>query len=43
MGSGGDFSGTTVFSIQVVPIPAAAIWFASGLALLGWARRWLAT
>ena len=39
-GGGGDFQGSTVFSIQVVPIPAAAILFASGLAFLGWARRW---
>lgn len=39
-GGGGDFQGSTVFSIQVVPIPAAAILFASGLAVLGWARRW---
>lgn len=38
-GGGGDYQGSTVFSIQVVPIPAAAVLFASGLALLGWARR----
>ena len=39
-GAGGDFEGATIFNIQVVPIPAAAVLFASGLALLGWARRW---
>lgn len=42
MGSGGDYAGTTVFTVQVVPIPAAAFLFASGLGFLGWARRWSA-
>lgn len=39
MGPGGDYEGTTVFSVQVVPVPAAAFLFASGLAFLGWVRR----
>lgn len=39
MGSGGDFEGTTVFNIQVVPLPATGLLLASGLALLGWLRR----
>ena len=38
-GSGGDVAGSTFLTIQVVPIPAAAILLGSALALLGLVRR----
>lgn len=38
-GNNGDFSGSTSFSVQVVPVPGAAILFGSALGLLGWIRR----
>lgn len=37
-GTGGDWTGFTTFSVQVVPIPAAAYLFGSALGLLGWLR-----
>ncbi len=38
-GTGGDFTGMTTFTVQVVPIPAAAVLFGSALGVLGWVRR----
>jgi hypothetical protein len=38
-GTGGDATGFTTFTVQVVPIPAAAILFGSALGVLGWVRR----
>jgi hypothetical protein len=40
-GSNGDFTGMTTFAVtvQVIPIPAAAILFGSALGVLGWVRR----
>lgn len=37
-GNSGDFTGMTTFTVQVVPIPAAAWLFGSALGLLGWLR-----
>jgi hypothetical protein len=38
-GTIGDFTGMTTFTVQVVPIPAAAVLFGSALGVLGWVRR----
>jgi len=43
-GAGGDFTGMTTFTVDVVavPIPAAWVLFGSALGLLGWLRRKIA-
>jgi len=38
-GNNNDFTGMTTFSVNVIPIPAAAVLFGSALGVLGWARR----